>query len=110
MRSTVVVVSSAGALRATAQRGWWDTAPSSNYQTSLVDTRFFDTPKVSNAAGAGIWTPGDPFVGVQSSFYWSATENDPTINYAWVADLTSGFVFGSHEGNLSYVWPVRSGQ
>ena len=39
---------------------------------SLIDYDFFD-PVLSNTAGTGKWTQGDPFTGVQMDYYWSST-------------------------------------
>jgi hypothetical protein len=81
--------------------------PSGNASDSLIDSSL-SAPFVSNAAGTGLWSEGDPFVGVQSGIYWSATEF--AANFAWYVNLGDGFVDGTSEVNSNYVWPVRSGQ
>ena len=39
---------------------------------SLIDFKYF-TPSLSNTAGTGQWSAGNPFIAVQSSYYWSST-------------------------------------
>jgi len=66
-------------------------------------------PFVTDAAGTGLWTEGDAFVGVQSGDYWSATEYALDNSYAWSVTLTDGTVTGTLKTTLMNVWPVRSG-
>ncbi len=61
-----------------------------------------------NTAGDGVWTEGDPFVGVQSDFYWSDSEFDD--NKAWFVTLFSGSVNDEFKDLNYYVWPVRGGE
>jgi hypothetical protein len=64
---------------------------------------------VPNTAGTGKWTEGDPFTGVQSSYYWSSTTFAGGTDYAWAMSMTHCRVLERHEGNYHYVWPVRGG-
>ena len=50
---------------------------------------------------------GNVFVGVQSFFYWSATEIGTN---AWFVFLSDGSVSFSVKFDNYYVWPVRVGQ
>ena len=83
--------------------------PAANASDSLVNSNF-NSPTVSNTAGDGQWSEGDPFVGVQSGRFWSATEHD--AGGAWVVGLLNGSVFVGdvNEDNSDFVWPVRGGQ
>jgi hypothetical protein len=61
---------------------------------------------IDSSAGPPTIAAGHPFLGVQSSFYWSATELNALT--AWIARLSDGLVsIGSKDG-LNYVWPVRN--
>jgi len=84
--------------------------PNAKELQSLVDFAF-DTPALSNTAGTGQWTPGDPFTGVQLNYYWSSTwVMGFTKVQEWLVDLRNG---GVEKGNMidtHYVWPVRGGQ
>ncbi|MGH2626119.1 MAG: DUF1566 domain-containing protein, partial [Anaerolineales bacterium] len=62
---------------------------------------------IDSSAGPPTVATGHPFVGVQSTFYWSATEFD--ADDAWAVNLFNGFVLvGTKDANL-VVWPVRGG-
>lgn len=74
----------------------------------IVDTSVGTNPTVGNAAGDGQWAAEDAFVGVVSSFYWSATEW--IDNAVWFVDLSSGSASARNKAGFSYVWPVRGGQ
>ena len=50
---------------------------------TLLDERY-EYPALSNAAGTGSWMEGDPFSGVQSSPYWSATAYKNYPDVAWL--------------------------
>jgi len=85
---------------------------------SLIDFVCF-TPALSNTAGTGEWSEGDPFTNVQHhSKYWSATTIAENPSSAWVVSMLEGSVgYGSVYGDgrksstsLYYVWPVRAGQ
>ena len=72
-----------------------------------MNTNF--VPALSNAKGDAGWTTdGDPFVGVESFFYWSATEAG--AGDAWDVALGNGNVNTGDQLGDAFVWPVRSGQ
>jgi hypothetical protein len=82
---------------------------------TLLDERY-ESPALSNEAGTGQWMEGDPFSGVQSSPYWSATTYENYPDAAWLVLFSQGYML--YYGNESYagktgtsfVWPVRGGQ
>ena len=75
---------------------------------SLVHSGF-GFPAIPNTAGTGQWNEGDPFVSVQSTYYWSST----TYANAWLSDharfvnFNTGHVNGDLKTWTHYVWPVR---
>jgi hypothetical protein len=71
----------------------------------LINDNF--SPVVSNTAGDGAWSEGDPFTGINTAWYhWSSTEYDGTN--AWITNFTSVTVtIGSKTDEYTYVWPVR---
>ena len=56
------------------------------------------------------WPPATPFIGVQSSWYWSSSTYATSTNFAWYVYLSDGNVDNYNKANHSYVWPVRGGQ
>jgi hypothetical protein len=64
-------------------------------------------PAVPNTDGTGMWTEGDPFLGVQSDYYWSGTTYSSTTSIAWSVHLYMGNVFHDVKTSAYYVWPVR---
>lgn len=79
---------------------------------SLLDYAHFN-PALSNAAGTGHWTEGDPFTNVSEGFkYWtSTTKVGANNNYIWTVYTINGQVSDLHRTlDQSYVWPVRGGQ
>ncbi len=50
------------------------------------------------------------FKNVQSGSYWSSTSYGGYAGNAWVVSMLTGRVDGYGRSNVSYVWPVRSGQ
>ncbi len=75
---------------------------------SLRDMAYYG-PCISNTAGTGKWTPGDPFVDVQSYYYWSGTSFANNTVYAWYVYMDFGSVSFNDKSNSIYVWPVRGG-
>jgi hypothetical protein len=70
----------------------------------------YGSPALSNTAGTGKWTEGNPFTGVQSDFYWTSTTfvNGPSMAFSVM--LNNG-IQGYYNKTFSYwVWPVRGGQ
>jgi hypothetical protein len=86
--------------------------PVAYYSTSFVDLRwpFGLNPKVSNSSGEGPWTPGDPFVGLLSSTYWSSTTDPSDSSKALAASLPNGLIVTGPKDSSNLVWPVRYGQ
>lgn len=88
---------------------WSDKAgeqcPGSAADSSLLNTAY-KGPALSNAAGSGHWSDGNPFTGVVSHNYWSST---PRVNDgAWWANLNDGKLWsGQSTGGHATVWPVR---
>lgn len=76
---------------------------------SLVHYGYYD-PAVPNTAGTGKWSPSDPFISVQTGYYWSGSTyvNNPTI--AWIVVMSVGYVSNNGKTSSYYVWPVRGGQ
>lgn len=70
----------------------------------------YGSPALSNTAGTGKWTEGNPFTGVQSDYYWTSTTfvNGPSMAFSVM--FNTGF--HSYYGKTSpyWVWPVRGGQ
>ncbi len=76
---------------------------------SLRDMAYYN-PILSNTAGTGKWTAGDPFNSVQSSAYWSSTTYAYNAIYAWYVNMSDGPVHYSNKTSTFYVWPVRGPQ
>jgi hypothetical protein len=76
---------------------------------SLVDFEYFDMA-LSNTAGTGKWSGGDPFDNVLYFHYWSSTTDADETNYAWSVLIRYGYVVGEVKTDGYYVWPVRGGQ
>jgi hypothetical protein len=81
---------------------------------SLINERY-TYPALSNMAGTGQWMEGDPFSGVQSSPYWSATAYENYPDVAWLVFLGAGHVYSNSvyydkKTRPHSVWPVRDGQ
>jgi hypothetical protein len=70
-----------------------------------------DSPFILDTAGTGCWSDGNPFSGVQSATYWSASTVPGIPHIAWVAvlSLNAGFVNDLTKSQNSWVWPVRDG-
>jgi hypothetical protein len=69
----------------------------------------YSTPCISNAVGTDKWTTGDPFTGVQSTYYWSSTTREISTTNAWRVAMSYGFVIDGNKTLYNYVWPVRDG-
>jgi hypothetical protein len=51
----------------------------------------------------------DPFINVQSNYYWSSTTYAGDLIYAWGVDMLYGYVDLVSKTYGCYVWPVRGG-
>ncbi len=67
-------------------------------------------PALPNTAGTGQWTEGDPFTGVQASYYWSSTSHANVTSNAWDIYIFYGHVSDIGKSSSRYVWCVRGGQ
>lgn len=65
-------------------------------------------PVLTNTAGTGHWTEGDPFQNLQASYYWSSELS----GYAWRWNVWYGdlVITSISSEDLYYVWPVRADQ
>jgi len=103
--------SSAGDWRLPTRAEWEETIA----RAAVLDCDDFANGDIAltNTPGTGCYAAGpQPFTGVQSSFYWSATALETDLSYAWGAYLSFGFVGpdGKPFASSNYVWPVRDGQ
>jgi len=51
-----------------------------------------------------------PFIGVQMSYYWSATTYVGITSVAWYVSLNNGYVASGNKSTTGLVWSVRGGQ
>lgn len=88
--------------------------PTRNELMSLADTAYF-APALSNTAGNGQWTTGDPFINVFSAPYW-CSDGDPAsydsgnnwyLLYYFV-NLLDGSSDSMTYSTYNHIWPVRS--
>ncbi len=63
------------------------------------------SPALSNSAGTGKWTEGDPFVNVSSLYYWSGTRVGD--HNAWYMYLYNGVLGLADISQKYHVWPVK---
>ncbi len=82
--------------------------PNINELSSLIHWGY-DNPAVSNTAGTGQWTEGNPFTYVRGRF-WSSSAFAGVTDLAWYVNMVVGVVNLDEEENAFYVWPVRGGQ
>jgi hypothetical protein len=75
---------------------------------SLIHYGFW-SPALSDAAGTAKWVPGDAFIDVPSSGYWSSTTDAQATSNAWIVRFTDGLVEPENKANLRFVLPVRGG-
>jgi len=77
---------------------------------SLIHYGYYN-PALSDTAGTGQWTAGNPFDNVEADRYWSATTRASNASNAWIV-----YLYGGAEGYddktliLYHVLPVRGGQ
>lgn len=82
--------------------------PNINELKSLIHYGY-SNPAVSNTTGDSRWTEGDPFLGVQSMFHWTATTPAFNSNAAVGIFLYSGDTDMPAKTEMHYFWPVRNG-
>ena len=84
--------------------------PNKRELLSLVHDGYYD-PSLPNTAGTGQWTEGDPFINVQSLYYWTSTTFPSSADMAWHVRMYFGSLAGDDKSlNDPYVWPVRGGR
>lgn len=65
-------------------------------------------PSLTNSGGFGCLSVGfTPFVGVQSSPYWTATPREDVTGLAYLMSLDSGTLTESVKGLPNLTWAVR---
>jgi hypothetical protein len=69
--------------------------PNRNELLSLIDIAFYN-PALSNAAGTGQWSEGNPFTSVEIVKYWSSSTNASRTGLAWTVDFGKGSL-GQHK-------------
>jgi len=77
------------------------------WDTLMEPGLYVNPPQLYNTAGDGQWVEGDPFTGVQPSWYWSSMESYPPDLEAWYADMVTGYCQDTYKEYLYFVWPVR---
>jgi hypothetical protein len=75
---------------------------------SLCDMQYY-APALSNRAGTGKWTEGNPFFNVQSNLYWSSTTDVSNTAHAWFVGMQHCTANFFSKDDWLYVWPVRGG-
>ena len=73
--------------------------PSLSELKSLIDTSQWNP----------VLPPGNPFMNVQSGYYWSSTSHERYPSLAWSVSMESGQAYYDQEVLTYGVWPVRSG-
>ncbi len=83
--------------------------PSIRELYSLIDYRHTG-PALSDIAGTGHWSEGNPFTNVQIGSFWSSTTYSYNTDDAWFLDINIGMAnYNDKFGITYYVWPVRGG-
>lgn len=83
--------------------------PNRNELNSLVHSGFYN-PTLSDTAGTGPWSEGDPFTNVQSDFYWTSTTTPSFSGAAYEVTMELATIGGRNKTGVNYIWPVRGGQ
>ena len=83
------------------------TPPTGEFATIFAPS--CSAPYILDTAGSECWSEGDPFSGVQSYHYWSATTYAGLPARAWHANLYIGDALTVDKTVNSLVWPVRGG-
>jgi len=77
---------------------------------SLIHAQYA-SPPLSNTAGTGPWSEGQPFTNVQQvAPYWSSTTSIASPTKAWYVIFDDSAVFVANKTTGCYIWPVRGGQ
>lgn len=107
MANATALASGACGLTDGSTAGQWR-VPNVKELQSLIDFAYIN-PALSNTAGTGQWTTGNPFTNVQS-LYWSSSAYVDVPTSAWLVYLVYGSVGNGGKTGALYVWPVRGGQ
>jgi hypothetical protein len=91
-----------------SQAGDWRLPTKSEWQVMMNKTYF--NPVLSNTVGTDKWVEGQPFSGLKSDNYWSASLFALNTESALVVNLSHALVYVNNKNDTYYVWPVRGGQ
>ena len=83
------------------------------FELESLLTMNYAGPALSNTAGTGKWTAGDPFNNVLSGgSYWTSTTLINSLDDAWFVNIFIGHVdaLPKDTDSIINVWPVRGGQ
>jgi len=64
---------------------------------------------VNKQSDLATWFSSLGFSAVRVDYYWTSTTYASHTLYAWAVSMYSGIVAGRNKTDISYVWPVRSG-
>lgn len=67
-----------------------------------------ENPALPNTVGGCGGAPDDPFIGLQSSEYWSSTTSAFNSDAAWAVYFRDGSVYLEGKNESNYVWCVRN--
>lgn len=90
-----------------SKKGDWR-LPNVRELQSLIDYKF-KNPALPNTLGTGQWAEGDPFQGVQSSYYWSSSTSAHNTTTAWYVYFYDGSTYYDDKSSYHFVWCVRAG-
>ncbi len=108
MNAANALASGACGLDDSSTIGQWR-LPNVRELASLIDYGYFD-PALSNTAGTGQWTEGNPFANVPNNYFWTSSTHIRTPAQAFMVWLDSGGVNMNPRSVAASVWPVRGGQ
>lgn len=69
----------------------------------------YRNPCISNTAGDAKCVENDPFINVQTHFYWSSTTYATNKDYAWNVDMGESHIRTTIKSDTNHLWPVRGG-
>ena len=87
--------------------GDWRLPTKSEWQVMMNKT--YLNPVLSNTVGTDKWIEGQPFSGLKSDNYWSASSFVLNTESALVVNLNNALVYVNNKNDTYYVWPVRGG-